>query len=173
VGQWNFEEITVKDQRITVTVNGFKILDAELAKIDRSKMTKPPGGLDRVSGYIGFAGHNDPVAFRNVRVKRLTSSALAAKPAPTKAAEPTAAKPAVAEPKAPVEVVDASAVEPVIDTHPSYLDDNALPTVEAPTSEGEKSGKKKRVRAHRSASGHQVRSRSMFSRNAFLSHARS
>jgi hypothetical protein len=183
VGQWNFEEITVKDQRITVTVNGFKILDAELAKIDRSKMTKPPGGLDRLTGHIGFAGHNDPVAFRNVRVKRLASSAVAAaKPAPAKPATALTKAPASAAPakpaataSEPLEVVVTSGAEPVIDTHPSYLEDNALPTVEAPTSdsEGKKTGKKKRGRGHGNASGHQVRTRSMFSRNAFLSHARS
>jgi hypothetical protein len=183
VGKWNFEEITVKDQRITVTVNGFKILDAELAKIDRSKMTKPPGGLDRLTGHIGFAGHNDPVAFRNVRVKRLASNSVAAaKPAPAKPATALTKAPASAAPakpaataSEPLEVVVTSGAEPVIDTHPSYLEDNALPTVEAPTSdsEGKKTGKKKRGRGHGNASGHQVRTRSMFSRNAFLSHARS
>jgi hypothetical protein len=30
-----------------------------------------PKGLDRESGFIGFAGHVDPVAFRNFQVKRL------------------------------------------------------------------------------------------------------
>jgi hypothetical protein len=71
VGEWNFQEIEVRGQRITVTLNGFKILDADLTKIDRSKLGKVPGGLDRTTGHFGFAGHNDPVAFRNVRVKRL------------------------------------------------------------------------------------------------------
>jgi hypothetical protein len=28
-------------------------------------------GKDRKSGYFGFAGHNDPVEFRNIRIKRL------------------------------------------------------------------------------------------------------
>ncbi|MEQ1860766.1 MAG: DUF1080 domain-containing protein [Chthoniobacteraceae bacterium] len=70
-GEWNHEEIEVRGQRITVTLNGTRILDADLDKIDRSKLPKVPGGLDRKSGHIGFAGHNDPVAFRNFRVKRL------------------------------------------------------------------------------------------------------
>jgi len=30
-----------------------------------------PGGLDRRSGFLGFAGHNDPVGFRSFKVKRL------------------------------------------------------------------------------------------------------
>jgi hypothetical protein len=28
-------------------------------------------GKDRLAGHFGFAGHNDPVAFRNVRIKPL------------------------------------------------------------------------------------------------------
>ena len=28
-------------------------------------------GKERTSGHFGFAGHSDPVAFRNVRLKRL------------------------------------------------------------------------------------------------------
>lgn len=70
-GQWNFEEIRVEGQRIQVILNGTKILDADLDKIDRSKLKVVPKGLDRRTGFIGFAGHNDPVAFRNIRVKRL------------------------------------------------------------------------------------------------------
>ena len=28
-------------------------------------------GKDRTTGYFGFAGHNDPVEFRNVAIKPL------------------------------------------------------------------------------------------------------
>ena len=28
-------------------------------------------GKDRTSGFFGFAGHNDPVAFRAIRVQKL------------------------------------------------------------------------------------------------------
>ena len=41
------------------------------ASLDRSQIAHPPKGLDRKTGHIGFAGHNDPVAFRNFYVKRL------------------------------------------------------------------------------------------------------
>lgn len=73
VGEWNFEEIEVRGQKIKVTLNGTTILDTDLSKLDRSKLDAKhlPKGLDKTSGHIGFAGHNDPVAFRNVRVKRL------------------------------------------------------------------------------------------------------
>ena len=71
VGEWNFEEIEVRGQTVKVTLNGTKILDADIDQIDRSKLSKVPKGLDTRRGFIGFAGHTDPVAFKNFRVKRL------------------------------------------------------------------------------------------------------
>jgi hypothetical protein len=71
VGEWNYEEIEVRGQTIKVTLNGTKILDVDIDKFDRTQIEHPPKGLDRTTGYIGFAGHNDPVAFRNFQVKRL------------------------------------------------------------------------------------------------------
>lgn len=72
-GQWNFQQVTVKGSTITVELNGFTILETDLAKIDPSTFLegKSHPGLNRPSGYFGFAGHSDPVAFRNVRIKRL------------------------------------------------------------------------------------------------------
>jgi hypothetical protein len=71
VGEWNYEEIEVRNQVLKVTLNGTKILDVDINQIDRSQLAKVPKGLDRQSGFIGFAGHVDPVAFRNFQVKRL------------------------------------------------------------------------------------------------------
>ena len=71
VGEWNFQEIEVQGQRIKVTLNGTKILDVDINTFDRSKIKNPPKGLDRTKGFIGFAGHSDPVAFRSFKVKKL------------------------------------------------------------------------------------------------------
>jgi hypothetical protein len=71
VGVWNFEEIEVQGQTIKVTLNGTKILDVDIDKLDRSQIEHPPKGLDRQKGYIGLAGHDDPVQFRSFKVKRL------------------------------------------------------------------------------------------------------
>lgn len=73
VGEWNYQEVTVKGNHITVTLNGTKILDANLDEVDRSTLEpkQTPKGLDKKSGFIGFAGHNDPVGFRSFRVKKL------------------------------------------------------------------------------------------------------
>jgi hypothetical protein len=71
VGEWNFEEIEVKGQTIKVTLNGTKILDVDIDKLDRSQIEHPPKGLDRRKGFIGLAGHDDPVEFRSFKVKTL------------------------------------------------------------------------------------------------------
>jgi hypothetical protein len=71
VGEWNFQEVTVKGSRIKVELNGAIILDTDLSKITEYMANSPHPGKDRASGYFGFAGHNDPVAFRNVSIKRL------------------------------------------------------------------------------------------------------
>jgi hypothetical protein len=70
-GEWNFQEIVVRDQRITVTLNGTKILDVDIDALDRGQIAHPPKGLDRTTGHIGLAGHSDPVAFRSFKVKPL------------------------------------------------------------------------------------------------------
>lgn len=71
VGEWNFQEIEVQGQKIKVTLNGTKILDVDIATFDRSQIAHPPKGLDNTQGFIGFAGHSDPVEFRSFKVKKL------------------------------------------------------------------------------------------------------
>jgi hypothetical protein len=70
-GEWNFQEITVRGSTIRVELNGTVILDGDLAKVTGYLADKAHPGKDRTSGSFGFAGHNDPVAFRNIRIKRL------------------------------------------------------------------------------------------------------
>jgi hypothetical protein len=71
VGQWNFQEVTVKGATIKVELNGTVILDTDLSKVTEYMGNRPHPGKDRASGHFGFAGHNDPVAFKNIRIKRL------------------------------------------------------------------------------------------------------
>ena len=70
-GEWNFEEVTVKGSTIKVELNGTVILDADLSKVTEYMANSPHPGKDRTTGHFGFAGHNDPVAFRNVAIKSL------------------------------------------------------------------------------------------------------
>ena len=77
VGEWNSQEVTVKGSTIKVVLNGTVILDTDLSKVDLTTVmggkngpTLHPG-IARTSGHLGFAGHNDPVEFRNVSIKKL------------------------------------------------------------------------------------------------------
>ncbi len=71
VGEWNYEEVTVKGSTIKVELNGTVILDADLSKVSEYMAKSAHPGKDRTSGFFGFAGHNDPVMFRNISIKRL------------------------------------------------------------------------------------------------------
>lgn len=70
-GEWNFQEVTVKGSKIKVELNGAVILDTDLATAKDFMANSPHPGKDRARGYFGFAGHSDPVAFRNVSIKKL------------------------------------------------------------------------------------------------------
>ena len=71
VGEWNFEEVTVTGPKIKVELNGSVILDTDLSKVTEFMAKSPHPGKDRTSGSFGFAGHGDPVEFRDVAVKPL------------------------------------------------------------------------------------------------------
>jgi hypothetical protein len=70
-GIWNFEEVTVKGSQITVELNGTQILDADLSKVTEYMDGKAHPGKDRTSGHFGFAGHNDPVAYRKILIREI------------------------------------------------------------------------------------------------------
>jgi hypothetical protein len=71
VGQWNFEEITVVGSKITVELNGTRILDTDLSAVKEFMGKTPHTGKDRTQGSFGLAGHNDPVAFKALMIKKL------------------------------------------------------------------------------------------------------
>ncbi len=71
-GEWNFQDVRVIGSTITVELNGTRIVDADISTVNEF-MSKPEKyvGRSRTRGHFGFAGHGDPVQFRNVRIKRL------------------------------------------------------------------------------------------------------
>jgi hypothetical protein len=71
IGEWNFEEVTVKGSTIRVELNGTVILNCDLADVHDFMAGHPHPGKDRTQGHFGFAGHNDPVCFRNISIKRM------------------------------------------------------------------------------------------------------
>ena len=71
IGEWNFQEAIIQGSKIRVELNGFPILDTDLANVKEFMANSAHPGKDRTSGHFGFAGHNDPVAFRNISIKKL------------------------------------------------------------------------------------------------------
>ncbi len=70
-GEWNFMEISVRGSHIQVELNGTRILDGNLATVTEFKDNQPHPGKDRSRGHFGFAGHGDPVTFRNIMIREL------------------------------------------------------------------------------------------------------
>lgn len=82
LGEWNFEEIKVVGDRITVTLNGEVILDGNLREACQGHNVAPDGssynpytvdhknhpGMFNEKGHIGFLGHGAGIKFRNVRI---------------------------------------------------------------------------------------------------------
>jgi len=63
-GEWNQVEITCQGRRVTVVMNGEKIIDANLDDYPELRARVP-------QGYLGLQDHGDLVEFRNLRVRRL------------------------------------------------------------------------------------------------------
>lgn len=73
-GEWNSETITMKGRKVKVELNGVVIVDIDLDKAAPGGKTisdHKVEGLTRTQGHIGFCGHGDRVAYRNLRVKRI------------------------------------------------------------------------------------------------------
>ncbi|MEO0477497.1 MAG: DUF1080 domain-containing protein [Planctomycetota bacterium] len=69
VGEWNYQEVRVAGGHITVDLNGYRVLDVTLSSIapnHRAAKLK--------EGHFGFLGHEDRVAFRDLRIKELGST---------------------------------------------------------------------------------------------------
>jgi len=75
VGEWNYEEVIAKGNRITITLNGTVILDGDIAEASKNFTSTIDGrdhpGLSNKQGHIGFLGHGSWVAFKNLRIKEL------------------------------------------------------------------------------------------------------
>jgi hypothetical protein len=85
LGEWHSEEIRVKGDRITVTVDGVVILDGNIRTACKGHNVDPKGGnenpytadhknhpgLFNKKGHIALCGHGEGLKYRNIRVKEL------------------------------------------------------------------------------------------------------
>ena len=68
-GEWNQERVTVMGPTLKVELNGEIILRANLD--DLSARIPDHQGVKRRAGHIGWLGHGDRVAFRNIHIAEL------------------------------------------------------------------------------------------------------
>ncbi|MBM3782727.1 MAG: DUF1080 domain-containing protein [Acidobacteria bacterium] len=70
-GEWNEQEIRADGRRVTITLNGVVILDADLDQVREPAVLKKHPGLARKAGHIALLGHQAYAEFRNLRIKEL------------------------------------------------------------------------------------------------------
>jgi hypothetical protein len=68
-GQWNLMQIAAKGRNISVTINGEKVVDANLD--NHSQHEKEHPGLKRTKGHVGLQSHDGRVEFRRIFLKEL------------------------------------------------------------------------------------------------------
>lgn len=73
IGAWNDQTIRLVGRKITITLNGETIVDGDLDEALKSGAMdgKDHPGAKRTTGRVGFLGHNDPVAFRHIRIREI------------------------------------------------------------------------------------------------------
>jgi len=74
-GEWNKQRVAVLGDKVTVELNGVKILDASLTEL--SKAHPEHEGVKRRSGHIAFLGHGDKVSFREIKIQEIAPVANA------------------------------------------------------------------------------------------------
>ncbi len=87
LGEWSYEEIRVVGDRVTVTVNGEVIVDANVREACQGHNVAPDGsdknpytvdgrnhpGMFNKKGHVGFLGHGEGLRYRNVRILDLSA----------------------------------------------------------------------------------------------------
>ena len=87
LGEWSCEEIRVVGDRVTVTVNGEVIVDANVREACKGHNVAPDGGshnpytvdgrnhpgMFNKKGHVGFLGHGEGLRYRNVRILDLSA----------------------------------------------------------------------------------------------------
>jgi hypothetical protein len=79
-GAWNKVRLRVVGDEVTQWLNDQLIISYQLGsddwqqRVDNSKFKRWPDYGQARKGHIGLQDHGDPVAFRNIRIRTLTSN---------------------------------------------------------------------------------------------------
>lgn len=76
VNEWNTQEVECVGRKIAVRLNGVVIAEGDLDEAVKNGAMdgREHPGAKRSAGRVGFLGHDDPVAFRHIRIKEITHS---------------------------------------------------------------------------------------------------
>ena len=76
-GEWNVSRVLVRGNQVEHWLNGKKVLAYELGSeqvmqaVQESKFKSVPGFGKRLKGHILLTYHNDPVSYRNIKIREL------------------------------------------------------------------------------------------------------
>lgn len=70
-GEWNTLRIRCVGRRVQVTLNGERVVDADLNAVRDPDVLRERPGFLRESGHIGFIQHNGRVEYRRLRLREL------------------------------------------------------------------------------------------------------
>jgi len=71
-GEWNSWEITARGSRVTIIMNGQKVIDADLSRETKARQQRGPALAERpLKGHIGFQNLNGSITLRNIEIKTL------------------------------------------------------------------------------------------------------
>ena len=77
VGDWNSARLVARGAHVEHWMNGVKLLDYEIGsddwtqRVQASKFAPLPRYAREAGGHIAIQDHGDPVAFRNLKIRRL------------------------------------------------------------------------------------------------------
>ena len=78
VGEWNEAQVIVQGNHVEHWLNGKKVVECEIGSKDwnerlaKSKFADWPKFAKNRQGHVALQDHNDPVWYRNIRIKRLS-----------------------------------------------------------------------------------------------------
>ncbi|UCC98246.1 MAG: DUF1080 domain-containing protein [Phycisphaerales bacterium] len=73
-GAWNAWEIAARGSRVTIVLNGLKIIDADLSRETKARQQKGPALAQRpLKGHIGFQNLSGTITLRNIAIRTLNA----------------------------------------------------------------------------------------------------
>jgi hypothetical protein len=89
VGEWNSYDISTRGTKVTVTVNGWKVIDTDFAQLSApvGKFSTPYAQLP-LEGQIALQDHGGEITYRNIRIRPSTGGT----PVPAVAAPATSSE---------------------------------------------------------------------------------